>query len=131
MSAVLLAAGVATGAVVAVVGGSVASAHHHNVMVQAETAAFERDVVPIFKETCVECHGPTKAKGRLRMDSVEALQKGGRNGALIEPGDPEKSLLMRRVLGLDGDDRMPLEKDPLTDEQIDTLRKWIAAGARY
>ena len=87
--------------------------------------------MPILKRTCVECHGPEKVKARLRMDSVEGLQKGGKSGALVKPGDPENSLMMRRVLGLDGDDQMPLDKDPLTEKQIDTLRRWIAAGANY
>jgi len=79
----------------------------------------------------VECHGPDKVKARLRMDSVANLQAGGKNGALFVPGDPDASLLMRRVLGLDGEDQMPLDNDPLTPEQLDTLRQWIAQGARY
>jgi mono/diheme cytochrome c family protein len=97
----------------------------------ADAVDFTRDVMPILKRTCVECHGPDKVKARLRMDSVEGLQKGGKSGALVKPGDPENSLMMRRVLGLDGDDQMPLDKDPLTEKQIDTLRRWIAAGAVY
>jgi uncharacterized membrane protein/mono/diheme cytochrome c family protein len=97
----------------------------------ADAVDFTRDVMPILKDTCVECHGPDKVKARLRMDSVEGLQKGGKSGALVKPGDPENSLMMRRVLGLDGDDQMPLDKDPLTEKQIDTLRRWIAAGAVY
>jgi hypothetical protein len=97
----------------------------------ADAVDFTRDVMPILKQTCVECHGPDKVKARLRMDSVEGLQKGGKSGALVKPGDPENSLMMRRVLGLDGDDQMPLDKDPLTEKQIDTLRRWIAAGAVY
>lgn len=98
---------------------------------QAGAPDFAREVMPIFKRTCVECHGPDKVKARLRMDSVEALQKGGKSGALLKPGDPENSLLLRRVLGLDGEDQMPLDQDPLTEKQIDTLRRWIAAGAVY
>lgn len=97
----------------------------------ADAPDFTREVMPIFKRTCVECHGPDKVKARLRMDSVEALQKGGKSGALLKPGDPENSLLLRRVLGLDGEDQMPLDKDPLSEKQIDTLRRWIAAGAVY
>ena len=97
----------------------------------ADAVDFTRDVMPILKHTCVECHGPDKVKARLRMDSVEGLQKGGKSGPLVKPGDPENSLMMRRVLGLDGDDQMPLDKDPLTEKQIDTLRRWIAAGANY
>jgi uncharacterized membrane protein len=92
---------------------------------------FARDVMPILEKTCVECHGPDKVKARLRMDSVAGLQKGGKSGALLKPGDPDNSLMMRRVLGLDGEDQMPLDKDPLTEAQIDTLRRWIAAGAPY
>ncbi len=97
----------------------------------ADAVDFTRDVMPILDKTCVECHGPDKVKARLRMDSIEALQKGGKSGALLKAGDPENSLIMRRVLGLDGEDQMPLDKDPLTDKQIDTLRRWIAAGANY
>lgn len=97
----------------------------------ADAVDFTRDVMPILKRTCVECHGPDKVKARLRMDSVEALQKGGKSGALLKPGDAENSLILRRVLGLDGEDQMPLDKDPLTEKQIDTLRRWIAAGAPY
>ena len=97
----------------------------------ADAVDFARDVMPIIKRTCVECHGPDKVKARLRMDSVEGLQKGGKSGALVKAGDPENSLMLRRVLGLDGEDQMPLDKDPLTEKQIDTLRRWIAAGASY
>ena len=97
----------------------------------ADAVDFTRDVMPILKRTCVECHGPDKVKARLRMDSIEGLQKGGKSGALVKPGDPENSLMMRRLLGLDGEDQMPLDKDPLTEKQIDTLRRWIAAGANY
>lgn len=101
------------------------------VATQGDAVDFTRDVMPILRKTCVECHGPDKVKARLRMDSVEALQKGGKSGALLKPGDPDNSLLLRRVLGLDGEDQMPLDKDPLTEKQIDTLRRWIAAGAVY
>ena len=97
----------------------------------AANVDFARDVMPILEQTCVECHGPDKVKARLRMDSIAGLQKGGKNGPLFKAGDAENSLIMRRVLGLDGEDQMPLDKDPLTEAQIDTLRRWIAAGASF
>ena len=124
----------ATGAVVGATGylGGGAPAPEAVVAgMQTDAVDFARDVMPIFDKTCVECHGPDKVKARLRMDSVAALQQGGKSGALLKPGDPENSLIMRRVLGLDGEDQMPLDKDPLTETQIDTLRRWIAAGAQY
>ena len=92
---------------------------------------FTRDVRPILEATCVECHGPDKVKARLRMDSIAALQQGGKSGALVVPGDPETSLMMRRVLGLDDEDQMPLDNDPLTPAQLEILRRWIAEGAHY
>lgn len=116
---------------VAAAPASAAGAEAPAVVAQDEAVDFARDVMPIIKRTCVECHGPDKVKARLRMDSVEGLQKGGKSGALLKPGDPENSLIVRRVLGLDGEDRMPLDKDPLTEKQIDALRRWIAAGAPY
>lgn len=92
---------------------------------------FARDIVPLLRDTCVECHGPDKVKARLRMDSVAGLRAGGKSGPLFVPGAPDKSLMMHRVLGLDGEDQMPLDADPLTPEQIDLLRRWIAEGASF
>lgn len=92
---------------------------------------FARDVQPILEQTCVECHGADKVKARLRMDSIAALQQGGKSGPLVVPGDPETSLMMRRVLGLDDEDQMPLDNDPLTPAQLEILRRWIAEGAHY
>ncbi len=107
-------------------------------LVEIQTAApamtridFARDVRPILEATCVECHGPDKVKARLRMDSIAGLQQGGKSGPLAVPGDPETSLIMRRVLGLDDEDQMPLDNDPLTPAQLDILRRWIAEGAHY
>ena len=92
---------------------------------------YARDIKPIFEKNCYECHGPTKARGRLRLHAGEFILKGGASGAVVEAGHSDRSLLIHRVLGLDGDDQMPLDKDPLTEKQIDTLRRWIAAGATY
>ncbi len=98
--------------------------------VQAPAAVdFVRDVQPLLERHCYECHGTKKARGRLRLHSPDHITKGGQTGAAIVPGDTEQSLLMRRVLGLDGEDRMPLDADPLSDAELATLRGWIAAGA--
>ncbi len=92
-------------------------------------ADFARDVQPLLERHCAECHGARKARGRLRLHSADHLAKGGQSGPVVVPGDVEQSLLMRRVLGLDGEDRMPLDADPLSDGELATLRAWIAAGA--
>src|SRR5438067_13730454 len=65
---------------------------------------FARDIQPILQTTCYECHGPKKTKANLRLDSRAGLLKGGETGAIINPGHSEQSLIVRRLLGLDGDD---------------------------
>ena len=92
---------------------------------------FGRDITPILERHCYECHGPTKAKGSLRLDIRDRAFRGGTTGPAILPGNSEQSLLVRRLLGLDGEDRMPLDKDPLPEPQIATLRRWIDGGAPW
>ena len=90
---------------------------------------FARDIQPIFEQYCYECHGATKARGRLRLHAPELIRKGGESGPAITPGKSHESLLIRRVLGLDGDDRMPRDGDPLPEATIARLRAWIDQGA--
>ncbi len=99
-----------------------------------ETVDFVREIQPILREACVDCHGPEKQKGKLRLDTREALLKGGEGGPVLEPGHPEKSDLFRRLkLAEDDDDAMPPKGKSarLTAEQIERMRKWIAAGAMW
>jgi hypothetical protein len=90
---------------------------------------FSRDIQPILQTTCYECHGPKKTKAHLRLDSRDGLMKGGETGAIVVPGNSERSLIVRRLLGLDGDDRMPKDGDPLPAAQIALIRSWIDQGA--
>jgi mono/diheme cytochrome c family protein len=95
----------------------------------AGPATFERDIKPILEKHCYECHGPSKARGKLRLHTPAFLLKGGESGAIVQPGNPEQSLMIRRVLGLDDEDRMPKDGDPLPDADIARLRSWIEQGA--
>ena len=90
---------------------------------------FARDIQPIFKQDRAECHGPTKARARLRLHTPEVILRGGLSGPPVTPHKSDVSLLMRRVLGLDGEDQMPLDGDPLPEAAIARLRAWIDQGA--
>ncbi len=92
---------------------------------------YGRDVRPILERHCYECHGPTKSKGSLRLDVRDRAFKGGVTGPAVVAGDSDQSLLLRRLLGLDGEDRMPLDKDALPDAEIALLRRWIDHGAAW
>lgn len=92
---------------------------------------FARDIQPILQANCYECHGAQKTKAHLRLDSPAGIAKGGESGAIFVPGNSEQSLIVRRVLGLDGDDRMPKDGDPLSAAQITLIRSWIDQGAKW
>ena len=90
---------------------------------------FEKDIRPVLRERCVECHGPKKQKGALRFDARAFAFKGGENGAVFVPGKSAESKIIERVTSTDPDEVMPSKGDRLTPAQIAALREWIDAGA--
>lgn len=93
---------------------------------------FKADVLPILQQRCVECHGPEKQKGKLRLDTRDDAFKGGKTGPAFKGGSVDESLALQRVsLAKGHDDIMPPEGDPLTEAQIKTLKDWIADGAKW
>lgn len=95
---------------------------------------FARDVRPILAERCFACHGfdEEHREADLRLDVPEADDATGAS-LVIEAGDPEASALFERVTESDPDLRMPPPEagEPLTAEEIATLRQWIDEGASY
>nr|MBC8348294.1 PSD1 domain-containing protein [Verrucomicrobiota bacterium] len=91
---------------------------------------FQKEILPLFEENCIDCHGPDKPKARLRIDQRPVLLRGGDSGlpALV-PGSPEKSHLIELIKLKDPDERMPKKGDPLSSNEIALLEKWIAEGA--
>jgi uncharacterized membrane protein/mono/diheme cytochrome c family protein len=88
---------------------------------------FARDIKPILDARCVECHGPRKKKAGLRLDSVAAMFSDDPEYWVVVPGEPDDSLLIRRVvLPPDDPDHMPARGEPMTAEEIDLVRTWIA-----
>jgi mono/diheme cytochrome c family protein len=84
----------------------------------------------ILTANCLKCHGPTKQKGGLRFDTRDGLLAKGDSGSpAVIPGKPTASELIRRVTATDATVRMPPEAAALTVAQVETLRKWIEAGA--
>lgn len=97
---------------------------------------FNRDIRPIFSDTCFQCHGPDekKRKAGLRLDTRDTAVKPAESGATaIVPGKPEESEVIKRLEAKDPDDIMPPAKlhKPITPVQLATVKKWIAQGAEY
>src|SRR5262245_16570387 len=59
---------------------------------------FATDVAPILKAKCLRCHGEKERKGELDLRTLATVLKGGESGAVVIPKDPEKSLLLEKVL---------------------------------
>lgn len=96
------------------------------------TVSFRKDVAPILLENCLACHGAKKAEGGYRVDSYAELRKAGDSGEVPvaeNPDDPSE--LLRRIACEDEFERMPPEGDPISQEQIAVVEKWIAEGAKY
>ena len=91
---------------------------------------FETNVRPVLVEHCQKCHGDKKQWGGLRLDSREAIMRGGDSGATIVPGKPKESLLIRAVQQEDEDLKMPKE-GKLTQRQIADLVRWVEMGAPF
>ena len=88
---------------------------------------FEKDIRPILKAHCFDCHGEgEKLKGGLDLRLQRLMFKGGDDGAVIVPSKPEKSLLFKLVQS----GEMPKRDKKLTPEQVAMIKSWIAAGAK-
>jgi hypothetical protein len=118
---------------------------------------FAKDIRPLFEASCVRCHGAERAKGQLRLDSVEGTLKGSEHGAVVKPGESKASKLVIAVSHLDPEFSMPpVPKEgkrgggrpggppgggqppkpqgppakPLTPEEVGLVRAWIDQGAK-
>ena len=89
---------------------------------------FQSEIKPIFEQSCVKCHGPDMAMGKLRLDSEKAVLQGGATGPVVLKGKSTDSLLVKRILGVTDAPRMPMGADPLTPEKVALIRGWIDHG---
>jgi hypothetical protein len=95
-------------------------------------AAMEKRVRALFAEHCYRCHSHQagKSKGDLMLDSMASMRKGGKTAPAVVPGAPGQSLLIKAVLQIDDDLKMPRD-GKLADAEIALLRDWIKAGAPW
>jgi len=89
---------------------------------------FERRIRPVLTHNCYSCHTDTKLGG-LQVNSRVALLSGGKSGAAINVGNPDDSLLIRAVMHVDPNLKMPLGSPKLKDNEIADLKYWIQTGA--
>src|SRR5580700_6142702 len=89
---------------------------------------FGRDVLPIFRQNCIECHGPARQMNGMRLDRRSSVFLNGRRR--VVPGSIENSFLYYRLTGTKFGMQMP-PSGPLSAEQIGTIKAWIEQGAEW
>lgn len=92
---------------------------------------FVKDVQPIFRQRCFECHAQGNEEGGLNLGVRRLAMAGGKGGAVIAPGHSAASRLIHMVAAVRKSDVMPPEGKPLTPEQVGILRAWIDQGAEW
>ncbi len=97
-----------------------------------DPVSFNQDIRPILNEKCMRCHGGVKASGGFNLlFEATALGQTESGRPAIVPGHHQRSELFRRITSEDPEVRMPLEGDPLSDQEIGLIRRWIDEGARW
>jgi cytochrome c len=96
-------------------------------------AYYNQKVKPIFDANCTRCHGGMNHRGGLNIDTKAGMLKGGHDGAVLVPGHPEQSLLVK-LIRHEGpaDDPMPMPPAPrakISDAEIAVVSAWVKAGA--
>ena len=99
---------------------------------QEEKVDFSTQIKPILNTHCITCHGGVKKNGGFSLlFEQEALATTESGHPAIIPGDPNGSELIKRLTASDPEMRMPYQKPPLSEEEINLLRKWIRQGAEW
>ena len=86
---------------------------------------FERDILPILRAKCIQCHGGKVLKGELELRTLGSLLEGGESGEVVVSGRPEDSLLLERIAA---GEMPPGRAEKLTPDEVDLIRQWIVAG---
>ncbi|MFM7564412.1 MAG: hypothetical protein ACKO81_15425 [Planctomycetota bacterium] len=97
-----------------------------------ESVSFARDIAPILVENCSGCHLDIRQpRAGLNMGAFAGLLRGGDNGPILKSSKSADSLIVKKLLGTGGGNRMPVGRPPLAKEKIDLIAKWIDEGATF
>ncbi len=92
----------------------------------------EHEILPIFQIRCVACHGKRKQEGGLDLRTVAGRLRGGKSGPAITPGDPDNSLLVKKIISGEmppPELQLQYSVRPMTEVELDKVKRWIAEGA--
>ena len=96
---------------------------------RADVNHFERTIRPILIKHCIQCHGPQRQEGGLRLDSRDLLLTGGTRGAAVNLKKAKDSLILKAI-NHDNDLAMPPDQK-LSASVIANFSRWLARGAAW
>jgi len=111
--------------------GAMAAAPSEEMLAEDSQVVFTNyvdDVMPIFQARCMRCHNADNQRGGLNLATHGALLQGGSSGEVVQIGNPDNSRLLRLIMHAE-EPVMPPSGEPLNEEQIDVVRRWIQEGA--
>ena len=97
------------------------------IRIAEQSRFFHQKIAPLMVKHCLECHDPVTSKGKLDLSQKATAMAGGKEGRAIIPGNGSRSLLWQMV----ADNEMPEEREPLSQEEKASLKKWIDDGAHW
>lgn len=107
--------------------GSIAAALAVSAVAQQPAkVTYEDHVLPVFRNNCLKCHNPEKAKADLDLSSFSAAMKGGSSGVVLKSGDADGSKLVKVILHAEEPEMPP--KSKLPDKEIALIKAWVAGG---
>ena len=106
------------------------ASRHQSESSESDGQFFTESIQPIFEDHCHECHANSSRKGDFSLASREAILAGGKSGAAIVPGQPDRSLLIEAVRYGNDDLQMP-PSGKLAAKEIEAIEKWIRLGAPW
>ncbi len=97
-----------------------------------ESVSFAKDIAPILVQECSGCHlDAQRVRGGLNMSNFNVLLRGGDNGVMLNPNAAGESLLVKKLKGTGGGNRMPGGRPALAADVIAKFETWIAEGAKF
>ncbi len=98
---------------------------------KVQVVTYAQDIRPLLEKHCVECHSGWFPDGGLRLDTIDAILKGGNSGPAIVPGSPDKGWLMYSLTNADQRRmQMPPNGERLSRQQVNMIKEWIKQGTK-
>jgi len=103
------------------------------VVTDSNATLYVSAIAPILEQKCVSCHGTTKVKGELLLNTPENILKGGKNGSILTADKDKEAMMFERIhLDIAHKKHMPPDgKVQLTTEEVAILSRWIKAGGDF